>query len=415
MSIKVKGFLKDVGGASRVTALRQSSIDQASAVPNPVDPIRNLADQLHPKHMQFRVIDIKDASPNSKTFRFESVDGHIPVFQAGQYVNFRFEIDGSTLSRPFSISSAPYEARGEHPFFEITVRRNRSYFVPDYLFEHVSVGSVLEGALPFGTFYWEPLRDSTEIVALAGGVGITPFYSLAKEIAHAVANEPTGEEAKLAAAGVKTLRDCHLTILYGSVKQDDIVLKDALDEIEKACPDHVKVVHVLSDEPDWPGEKGFVSREIIEKYSAPGCTYLFCGPYPMYTFITKVMEEMGISGKRFRHDAVGNPADVTKLAGYPAGKEKETYHITVCRGLEETVIEAAGTEPVAVALERAAIKIDTHCRNGECGFCRSELLEGEVFVSPVGDGRRLMDKEMGWFHPCSSWPLSDLKIKIPIM
>ena len=26
-----------------------------------------------------------------------------------------------------------------------------------------------------------------------------------------------------------------------------------------------------------------------------------------------------------------------------------------------------------------------------------------------------MDKELGWFHACSSYPLSDLKIKIPIM
>ncbi|MBR5094428.1 MAG: 2Fe-2S iron-sulfur cluster binding domain-containing protein, partial [Oscillospiraceae bacterium] len=69
----------------------------------------------------------------------------------------------------------------------------------------------------------------------------------------------------------------------------------------------------------------------------------------------------------------------------------------------------------AVALERAGIKINTHCRNGECGFCRSHLLSGEIFVSPIGDGRRRMDKEMGWFHACSSWPLSDLKIKIPIM
>ena len=78
-------------------------------------------------------------------------------------------------------------------------------------------------------------------------------------------------------------------------------------------------------------------------------------------------------------------------------------------------LEANAAEPVAVALERAGIKIDTHCRNGECGFCRSHLLSGDIFVSPVGDGRRMMDKEMGWFHACSSWPLTDLKIKIPIM
>ena len=37
MSIKVKGFLKDVGGASRVTALRKASIENASAAPDGKD------------------------------------------------------------------------------------------------------------------------------------------------------------------------------------------------------------------------------------------------------------------------------------------------------------------------------------------------------------------------------------------
>ena len=396
MSITVKGFLTDVGGASRVTAARRAAIANASSVPDPKDHIREVADLLHPDPMPLKVTEIRQTSPYSRTFRFESADGHLPVFQCGQYVSFRLKIGDSELTRPYTISSAPFEARGERPFFEITVRRNRPYFVPDWLFANVQVGDVLEGALPFGTFYWEPLRDSRDIVALAGGVGITPFYSMAKEIAYG------------------KMQGCKLTILYGSVKQDDIVLKNELEAIEASCPD-VKVVHVLSDEPDWPGEKGFISREIIEKYSAPDCTYMFCGPYPMFTFVQKTMDEMGITGRRFRHDAVNNPADVTMLPGYPKGRENETHKITVVRGIHEDVIEASGAESVAVALERAAIKIDTHCRNGECGFCRSQLLSGEVFVSPVGDGRRLMDREMGWFHPCASWPLSDLKIKINIM
>ena len=395
-SIKVRGFLQDVGGASRVTKLRAENFAKGSPIPDPRDPIRELADQLHPKHMLFKVVDIREASPSSRVFRFESADGHIPVFQSGQYVNFRLQIGESVLSRPYTISSAPYEARGEHPFFEITVRRNVPYLVPDYLFENVKVGDTLEGALPFGFFYWEPLRDSKELVALAGGSGITPFHSMAKEIAYG------------------KMKGCRLTILYGSVKADDIVLKDELAAIEAACPD-VKVVHVLSDEPDWPGEKGFITREIIEKYSTPDCTYLFCGPLAMFTFVKKALDEMGVPVRRFRHDVVNNPADVSTLPGYPKGTETKTFRITVLRGIHEDVIEAAASEPVAVALERAGIAIDTHCRNGECGFCRSHLLEGEIFVSPIGDGRRRMDKEMGWFHACSSWPLSDLKIKIPIM
>ena len=370
MSIKVKGFLQDVGGASRVTKLREENFAKGSPIPDPKDPIRELADKLHPKHMVFKVVDIREASPSSRVFRFESGDGHIPVFQSGQYVNFRF--------------------------FEITVRRNVPYLVPDYLFENVKVGDELEGALPFGFFYYEPMRDSRQIVALAGGSGITPFHSMAKEIAYG------------------KLRGLKLTILYGSVKANDIVLKDELAAIEAACPD-IKVVHVLSDEPDWPGEKGFITREIIEKYSTPDCTYMFCGPLPMFRFVKKALDEMSVPVRRFRHDVVNNPADVSTLPGYPKGTEEKTFKITVVRGIHEDVIDAKASEPVAVALERSGIAIDTHCRNGECGFCRSHLLSGEIFVSPIGDGRRRMDKEMGWFHACSSWPLTDLKIKIPIM
>ena len=159
-SIKVKGFLKDVGGASRVTAARHEVIANASDVPQPKDFVRELADQLHPAKMAFRVIAIKDTSPTSKLFRLASVDGHIPVFQAGQYINFRLKIGDSLLTRPYTISSAPYEARGKDGFVEVTIRRNRPYLVPDYFFEHVKVGDVLDANMPFGFFYWEPLRDS---------------------------------------------------------------------------------------------------------------------------------------------------------------------------------------------------------------------------------------------------------------
>ena len=396
MSIKINGFLKDVGGASRVTKAREEALKNASAVPQPKDPIRELTDKLHPLEMQFRVAEIRDASPTAKTFRLESLDGHVPVFQSGQYANFRLKIGESLLTRPYTISSAPYEARGEKPFFEITVRKNAPYLVPDYLFENVKVGDVLDGSMPFGFFYYEPLRDTKNLVALAGGSGITPFYSMAKEIAH----------GKL--GGVK------LTILYGSVHSSDIILKDELDAVCAECPD-VQVVHVLSDDPDWQGEKGFITKEIIEKYAAPDSTYLFCGPLAMYQFVSKALDEMGVPKYRFRHDVINNPADISTVPGYPKGTEEKTFKITVVRGIQEDVIEAKASEPVAVALERAAIPVDTHCRNGECGFCRSQLLAGDIFVSPIGDGRREMDKQLGWFHACSAWPLSDLKIKIPIL
>ena len=83
--MKVKGFLKDVGGASRVTKMRKELIAKGSPLPDPKDPIRELADLLHPGKQQFTVTEIRKASPTSTTYRFSPVNGHVPVFQSGQY------------------------------------------------------------------------------------------------------------------------------------------------------------------------------------------------------------------------------------------------------------------------------------------------------------------------------------------
>ena len=393
--MKVKGFLKDVGGASRVTKMRKELIAKGSPLPDPKDPIRELADLLHPGRQQFTVTEIREASPTSTTYRFSPVNGHVPVFQSGQYVNFYLTVGESVLTRAYSISSAPYEARLAEPYFEVTIRHNVHYLVPDWFLENVKVGTEITAALPFGHFLYEPLRDSDHIVGIAGGSGITPFVSMAKEIAH----------GKL---------DIDLTIIYGSVTHTDIVCGEELEAARRACPDKIHVVHVMSDDEDWDGEKGFVTKEIIEKYSPEGCSYFFCGPPVMFFLVDKIMKEMGVPLKRFRHDAAAQPA-VNLIPGFPMEQVGKSYRITVMRGIHADVIDAAADEPVAVALERAAIPIDTHCRGGECGYCRTQLLEGDIFVSPLNDGRRAMDKELGWFHACSAYPTSDLKIKIPII
>ena len=400
-SLKVKGFLKDVGGASRVTNMRREMIRSASVVPHPEDPIRALADALHPGPQEFRVTQVREASPTSRTYRFEPENGHVPVFQAGQYVNFYLTIGQSVLTRPYTISSAPFEARLEKPYFEVTIRGNVPYLVPDYFFENIREGDVITASLPFGTFYYEPLRDAKKAVALAGGSGITPFVSMAKEIANG------------------TL-DVDLTILYGSVKHTDIVCGEELSAAEKACP-RVKVVNIMSDDEEWGGEKGFVTTDLIRKYAGElagdggDVSYFFCGPLAMYRAVAKSMEELKVPARRFRHDVMAQPSNVRQIPGFPEELIGKTFEITVRRGIREDVIPAAADEPVAVSLERAGIPIDAHCRGGECGFCRSQLLSGDIFVSPLGDGRRAMDKEMGWFHACSAYPVSDLTIKIPIL
>ena len=393
--MKVKGFLKDVGGASRVTKARLEAFAGASDVPVRVDPIADVARAWHPGRQLLKVAEILTASPTAKSFRFVRADGgELPFFYAGQYVVLDFEIGASVISRPYSISSAPSQARGEDGFIEITVRRSRGDgFICDHLNDNVKVGDTFTGLIGCGQFYYEPLRDARRVVALAGGVGITPFASMAREIA----------------AG---RLDCDLTILYGSVASSDIILKDELEKLDGA---RVHVVNVLSgDEPDWQGERGFLSADLIRKYSKGDTSYFICGPQAMYRYLREELKKLDIPARRVRFEVFGQAKDITSFEGYPQELKDKTFNLTVRRGIHEDVIPARATESLVVALERAGIRIDTGCRSGECGFCRTKVLSGNVYICPENDGRRAADRDFGYVHACAAYPVSDVTIKIPI-
>ena len=394
--MKVKGFLKDVGGASRVTKARLAAFENASPVAVKDDPIGNVAREWHPGKIDLVVTDVRPASKTATTVRFERADGKkLPPFYAGQFMVIDFPMGESLISRPYSISSAPYQARlAEHAFVEITVRRSKGDgFICDYINDSVKVGDAFRGMIGCGQFYYEPLRDAKHVVALAGGVGITPFASMAREIAHG------------------TL-DFDLTILYGSVSSDDITLKDELDQLKS---DKLHIVHVLSgDEPDWTGERGFLTAELIKKYSAEDTTYFICGPQVMYKFLRGELAKLNPPRRRVRFEVFGQAKDITVFEGYPQDVKDKTFQLTVVRGVHEDVIPAKATESLVVALERAGIRIETGCRSGECGFCRTKVLSGSVFICPESDGRRAADKDFGYVHACAAYPTSDVKIKIPI-
>ncbi len=234
--MKVKGFIKDVGGSSRVTKMRRSTIQAASGQNMYVDPIREAAEQVHPSSTPVVVEKAEDVSPTARRFTFAAEEGSVlPPFQAGQYCSLDLKIGDTITTRPYSISSAPYEARQkEHPHFDLTIRNGKEDgFAANYLYEHLKVGTVLTAHLAEGQFFYEPLRDTKQVVALAGGSGITPFYSMAKEIEH---------------GGM----DFDLTILYGSVSSKDIILGQQLEAIRSP---RVHFVNVISGEPDYPTEK----------------------------------------------------------------------------------------------------------------------------------------------------------------
>ncbi len=374
---------------------REKAIEATPAAAIVADyAINRNAKALHPDQLTLVVDEVVDhGGASAKTFVFKNKDGGaLPYFRAGQYLSLKLNLDGSTLTRPYSISSAPRDAlEGK---IAVTIRSNPSGFAADRLLQELKAGDEIVASAPEGHFYYEELRDAKHVVALAGGSGITPFLSMARAIRD-------GAE------------DFSLTILFGSRTRDSILFADELGEIADVCP-KVKVVHVLSDETADGYENGFITAELIRKY-APAEEYsvFLCGPEAMYRFVMPEIEKLGLPRRLVRREMMGVTKNVAAQPGYPAECKGKTFRGTVRQGPEEYTIDVSADEPILVALERAGIKAPSRCRSGECGWCRSKLVSGEVFCPAENEGRRYSDVENGYIHPCSTFALSDVVLEVP--
>ena len=375
---------------TREKAIQAAPADEISGV----FPVNEKARALHPDFLEL-TIDSIIARNNAKTFVLKRADGKpLPYFRAGQYISLKLPIDGSLVTRSYSLCSSPKEALSGT--YAITVRANPGGFVADRLLSEKKQGDTVIASGPQGFFYYEDLRDAKQVIGLAGGSGITPFLSMARAICDGI-------------------EDFTLTLLYGSRTEEDILFRGELDEIARVCP-KFRVVHVLSDEEKEGFEQGFITAELIRKYAPEGEAYsvFLCGPEAMYRFLKPEIAELGLPERLFRRKLI----DVTKTPwaceGYPKDLEEgASFEITVKQGPQTWTIPASADEPVLVALERAGIKAPSRCRAGECGWCRSRLIEGTVFIPPENEMRRWADKHYGYIHPCCSFPTSDLVLEVP--
>lgn len=393
----VNGYFKDLMGWFKLPARRKAFIESGDISKLDMsDNAAALSKEMHPGIIDVEIVDIKDETPSSRTFTFKACEGcHLPYFYAGQHLSVKFCIDGKWLTRPFSISSSPMEA-AKAGILQITLRKMPGGYVSSWVWDNWKIGSKLKLEGAFGDGYWSAIRDAEHVVGIAGGSGITAFRSIAKDMAD------SGRPKKL-------------TILYGSRSQDDIIFRAELDELAAASDGAISVYNILSEPKEgWDGETGFIGADIIKKLVPDWdkVSYFVSGPQAMYDFIDRELEKLSIRKKFIRKEEYGETADITLSPFYPKGHENETFKIKVLFGKDEKIIEAKATDTVVVSLEKAGIAPDSHCRSGACGWCRSLLLDGDVWQRPQSDGVRAADKDMGYFHPCSAYPMSDLTIEV---
>ena len=350
----------------------------------------------HPLSQFFTIEDIQVRGKGDvKTFTLRRNDDQNPAFfRAGQFVVIRQMIDGKLIARPVTLSCGP--AMTLEGKIQVTVKKvEQDAFLSAFIHDNWKVGDTVETSGPQGTFFYEPLRDAKKVIAIAGGSGITPVYAMANAIAD-------GDE------------DFDMTILYGSRTKADILFQEEFDAI-MARTDKVRLVNVLSEEKADGCEHGFITAKLIKKYAGDGVYSIFAaGSKGMYQFLDGEAEKLGIERKYYRKELYDNICRPWEYSGYPMEAKDKVFNLKIKMCDRVFEIPCNANENILVALERAGVAGPNRCRGGICGWCRSRLLSGDVFIPEDTDGRRAQDKLDGYIHPCASFAVSDLSIEMPL-
>src|SRR3990167_894493 len=197
-------------------------------------------------------------------------------FAPGQYNRWFLNIenpDERGSRRPFTIASSPLEKD-----LMVTTKKGITSFKKKFF--DLKEGEELDIFGPLGTFVLNE-QDLKPKVFLAGGIGITPYYSM------------------LTYAFEKKLTNIIILLASFSTKEEIIYHKELL-EVSKILP-NIKVIYTLTKE-DVPGfESGRINEEMIKKYSdVSSSVFYIVGPPGMVSNIEGIVTAIGVSEERIK-------------------------------------------------------------------------------------------------------------------
>lgn len=295
-------------------------------------------------------------------------------YEAGQFLTLRVVVDGEEHRRCYSMSSSPLP--GED--LRVTVKRDRTGVVSNWLNDHVRVGDTIDAAPPAGRFV---LRDTErDVVAFAGGSGVTPVFSLIR-----TALAGTGRKVRL---------------LYANRDRDSVIFAAALAELAAQHPDRLTVHHHLDE------DSGVLAPAAIESFLAGAgagsdADCYVCGPAPFMDTVEATVVSGGIARDRLHLERFSvTEVVVPEDSGAPVTEEVtitlERTTITVPYRAGHTVLQMARI---------GGLKAPSSCETGSCGTCIAQITDGSARML---NNDALDDDEVddGLILTCQSLPTS---------
>ncbi|MFI5511346.1 2Fe-2S iron-sulfur cluster-binding protein [Mycobacterium sp. NPDC051804] len=292
-------------------------------------------------------------------------------YQAGQFLTLRVTVDGQDLRRCYSMSSAPVEDE-----LRITVKRDPGGVVSNWLNDAASEGVEIHATPPEGRFC---LRDNAdEIVAFAGGSGITPIMSLVRT-----------------ALGGSSRR---IRLFYANRSRGSVIFDEALDRLAEKHADRLLVAHHIDD------DSGVVTPEAVRSFIevAGAADYYICGPGPFMDTVETAVLESGVPSQRlhlerFSVDPV--PPGVVDIA------ESSTETVLIELDGKRTTADYRAGNTLLQTARMSGLRAPSSCETGSCGTCMARIVTGSARML---NNDALDDDEVaeGWVLTCQSLPTS---------
>lgn len=154
-------------------------------------------------------------------------------------------------------------------------------------------GQRLDFKGPLPKYPWTPNKHD-HIALVAGGTGITPMYQLAR----AIFKNPEDKTK--------------VTLVFGNVSEEDILLKKEFAELENTYPNRFRAFYVLDNPPkEWTGAKGYITKDLLKTVlpepKSENIKIFVCGPPGLYK---------AISGTKVSPSDQGELSGILKELGY---------------------------------------------------------------------------------------------------
>ncbi|XP_072029812.1 oxidoreductase NAD-binding domain-containing protein 1-like isoform X2 [Amphiura filiformis] len=239
------------------------------------------------------VTSIQDVSPSVKQLTLQVNNPHFS-FKAGQWVDFF--IPGIEVFTGFSMCSAPHKLK-QHGILELAVQ------VTDYpptlwVHEKCKVGDKVGIRVGGDQIIYDPQPGDpkTDILLLAGGIGINPLVSIIQHVAHLHDNKvcDTGK----------------VQMLYSASSIKELIFKQTIADICQRIPDvncQFFVTKENIDEQDQSTSNSIISHRIdgstlegaLKNLDITSVRCYICGPPPMIASMETYLQELGVKKEQF--------------------------------------------------------------------------------------------------------------------